>query len=72
MIEEKDIKEGNKIIGLVNGSVFEMVRIYKNNHGYDYVMLKDIKTNSECEISKKHLKYMLFDLYQQEMKGWDR
>lgn len=63
MIEEKDIKEGNKIISLVNGSVFEMARIYKNYHGHDYVMLKDLSTNSEYEISKEHLKHMQFDLY---------
>lgn len=63
MIEEKDIKEGNKLIGLANSRVFEIVRIYKNYHGYDYVMLKDIYTNGEYEVPKEHLKHMMFDLY---------
>lgn len=63
MIEEKDIQVGNRIAGLRNGCVFEISRIYKNDNGQDYVMLKDITTNSEYEISKKHLKHMLFDLY---------
>lgn len=63
MIREKDIKEGSKLIGLGNSRIFEIVKIYKNYHGNDYVMLKDLSTNGEYEVPKEHLKHMQFDLY---------
>ena len=68
MIEEKDIKEGNKIISIVNGSVFEISRIYKNDNGQDYVMLTDIHNIHRYEISKKHLMHMQFDLYYKQKR----
>lgn len=63
MIDEKNIKEGNRLVGLGNSRIFEIVRIYRNYHGNEYVMLKDLSTNVEHEVSKEHLKHMQFDLY---------
>lgn len=60
MIEEKDIKVGNRIAGIRNECLFEISRIYKNDNGQDYVMLTDLYTMYMYEISKKHLMHMQF------------